>query len=75
MIVNISFNCEEFLSKKKQKVINKAKILLRDLKAEQEIVFCDEKLFTIEAYVNNHIKRLYTKYSIVIDESVRTTYR
>ena len=61
------------MSKNKKKRIDRAKIVLRYLKAgttEQEIVFFIKKLFTIKAYVNHHIERLYAKYSAVIDESV-----
>ena len=43
--------------------------------AKLNIVFYDEKLFTVVVYVYNLIERLYAKYSAVIDESVRTVYR
>ena len=41
---------------------------------EREIVFSDEKLFTIEASVNNQNVRVHAKSSIVIDEFVRSVY-
>ena len=40
--------------------------------AELEIVFFWWKPFTIEAYINNQIERLYVKFSAVIKEFVRT---
>jgi len=43
--------------------------------AEQNIVLSDEKLFIIDATVNNHINRLYAKSSAEIDNFVRTVYR
>ena len=43
-------------------------------KSEKLFLFY-EKLFTIEAYVNNQIERLYANYSAVINKSVRTVYR
>ena len=63
---------------KSKKRLDKAKILVRDLKAgtaEREFFFADENLFTIEASVNNQNERVYAKPSAVIDESVRTVYR
>ncbi|XP_076044978.1 uncharacterized protein LOC143027553 [Oratosquilla oratoria] len=48
----------------KQKRLERAQILLRELKtdtAAQEIIFSDEKLFTIEAQFNNQNDRVYAK--------------
>ena len=61
----------------KQKILDIANILLRDLKvgtAKQEIVFF-KQLFTIEASVKHQNDRVYAKFSAIIDESVRTVYR
>ena len=62
----------------KQRRLDTSTILIRNLKAgtaERVIDFCSDKiLFTIEACVNNENKRMYAKYSTVIDESVRTVY-
>ncbi|XP_076042036.1 uncharacterized protein LOC143025940 [Oratosquilla oratoria] len=62
----------------KQKILERAQILLRELKtdtAAQEIIFSDEKLFTIEAQFNNQNDRVYAKSSADIKDSVRTVYR
>lgn len=62
----------------KQKRLERAQILLRELKtdtAAQEIIFSDEKLFTIEAQFNNQNDRVYAKSSADIKDSVRTVYR
>ena len=60
--------------------LERTKLLLRELKAgaaEREIVFffSDEKLFTIEATVNNQKVRVYAKPSADVDDSVRTVVR
>ena len=62
----------------KHKRIESDRFLLGELKAgtaQREIVFSDEKLFTIEATVNNLSDRVYAKSSEDIDESVRTVLR
>lgn len=62
----------------KHKRLERAKLLLGELKAgtaEREIVFSDEKLFTIEATVNNQNDRVYAKSSADIDDSVRIVFR
>ncbi|XP_076044989.1 uncharacterized protein LOC143027560 [Oratosquilla oratoria] len=59
----------------KQKRLERAQILLRELKtdtAAQEIIFSDEKLFTIEAQFNNQNDRVYAKSLADIKDSVRT---
>ena len=59
----------------KQKRLDRAKILLRDLKSgttEQDIVFSDEKLRTIKPCVHNQNDRVYAESSAVINESVKT---
>ena len=59
-----------------QKILDRAKIL-RDLKAgteDRQIVFYNQKRFTIEPSVKNQNDRVYEKYSAVINEFVRTVY-
>ena len=57
------------------KRLERAKILLGELKAEKpEIIFSDKKRCTIETTVNNHNHRVYPIYLADIDYSVRTVY-
>ena len=62
----------------KHKRLERAQLLLRELKVgttEQEIIFSDEKLFTIEAQINNQNDRVYAKSSADIEHSMRTVFR
>ena len=60
------------------KILERTKLILRELKdgtTEQKIEFSDEKLFIIEATVNNQNARVYAKSLADIDDSVRTVFR
>ena len=72
------FKCHKFITLKSCKRLERAQLLLRELKvgmAEQEIIFSDEKLFTIEASINNQNDRFYAKSSADIKDSVKTVFR
>ena len=61
----------------KCKKFERVKIILGELKAgmaEREIVFYDEKIFTVELTVNNQNDRVYAKSSAYTDDSPRTVY-
>ena len=61
----------------KEKRLDRAKIFLRNWKAgttKREIVFSDEKLFTIETSVKNQNDRVYLNSLAFIHESVITVY-
>ena len=51
------------------KKLERADILLGELKADRVSVFSDEKLLTFEATVNNQTNRVNTKSSADIDDN------
>jgi AraC-like DNA-binding protein len=62
----------------KEKRLARAKVLLNKMKActdASEVIFSDEKLFTVEVTFNSQNDRVLTKSSKDIPNSMRTAYR
>ena len=70
--------CQHFTDLQKEKRLAQAKILLNKLKAgidTSEIIFPDEKLFTIKAICNRQNDRVLVKSSADIPNSTRSVFR